>query len=69
MSKKLSYDEAFNELQELVNEIESGKISIDLLSDKVKRASELIHICKNKLSTTEEDVKNILKKLEEGNEA
>lgn len=69
MSKKLSYDEAFNELQELVNEIESGKISIDLLSDKVKRASELIHICKIKLSTTEEDVKNILKKLEEGNEA
>lgn len=68
MTKKMSYDEAFNELQALVNEIESGKISIDQLSDKVKRASELIHICKTKLSTTEEDVKNILKKLEEGNE-
>ncbi len=68
MTKKMSYDEAFNELQALVNEIESGKISIDQLSDKVKKASELIHICKTKLSTTEEDVKNILKKLEEGNE-
>lgn len=68
MTKKMSYDEAFNELQALVNEIESGKISIDQLSDKVKRASELIYICKTKLSTTEEDVKNILKKLEEGNE-
>ncbi len=62
---KLSYTEAFEELQEIVQEIETGEISVDELSVKVKRASELIQICKKKLSSTEEDVNEILKKLEE----
>ena len=47
-----------------MSEIESGEISVDLLSEKVKRAALLIRICKNKLSTTEEEVGKILKELE-----
>lgn len=63
---KTSYDKAFEELQTIVREIEDGEISVDELSEKVKRASELIKICKNKLSSTEEDVNKILKELEQG---
>jgi exodeoxyribonuclease VII small subunit len=37
-----SYAEAFRELQEIVSEIEQGEISVDDLSEKVKRASLLI---------------------------
>ena len=59
-----NYAEAFEELKTIVSEIEQGEISVDLLSEKVKRASELIKICKTKLSTTEEDVNKILKELE-----
>ena len=59
-----SYAEAFRELQDIVTEIEQGEISVDDLSDKVKRASILIRICKDKLSRTEEDVNKILKELE-----
>ncbi len=64
MSKKINYTEAFNELQEIVSEIENGEISVDELSEKVNRASELIKICKNKLYATEGDVNKILKELE-----
>lgn len=64
MTKKISYTEAFEELQQLVEEIESGEISVDELSEKVKRATELIKICKTKLTSTEEDVNKILKELE-----
>lgn len=64
MTKKISYTEAFEELQRLVEEIESGEISVDELSEKVKRATELIKICKTKLTSTEEDVNKILKELE-----
>ncbi|MGB6151408.1 MAG: exodeoxyribonuclease VII small subunit [Pricia sp.] len=66
MSKKdtPNYSEAFKELQEIVGEIEQGEISVDELSEKVKRASLLISICKNKLSTTEEDVNQILRELD-----
>jgi exodeoxyribonuclease VII small subunit len=60
----MKYTEAFEELQRIVAEMEEGNISVDELSIKVKRASELIRICKQKLQATEEDVLQILKELE-----
>ncbi len=64
MTEKLNYTEAFEELQSIVSEIEQGEISVDELSDKVKRAALLIKICKTKLTSTEEDVSKILKELD-----
>ncbi|HLS29861.1 MAG TPA: exodeoxyribonuclease VII small subunit [Flavobacteriaceae bacterium] len=64
MKEKINYTEAFEELQNIVSEIEQGEISVDELSEKVKRAAQLIKICKTKLSTTEENVAEILKELE-----
>lgn len=64
MSKKQTYSDAFAELQQIVADIEDGEISVDELSEKVKRASELIAVCKKKLTSTEEDVNQILKELE-----
>jgi exodeoxyribonuclease VII small subunit len=64
MSDKLSYTSAFEELQKIVSEIEKGEISVDELSEKVKKAAQLIKICKSKLTDTEEDVNRILKELE-----
>jgi exodeoxyribonuclease VII small subunit len=68
MSKEPNYTEAFEELQEIVLEIEQGEISVDKLSEKVKRAAVLIKICKTKLTSTEEDVSKILKELEKSTE-
>lgn len=65
MANEINYTDAFEELQNIVSEIEDGEISVDELSIKVKRASELIKICKNKLTSTEENVNQILKELEE----
>jgi exodeoxyribonuclease VII small subunit len=64
MAEKISYTQAFEELQQIVSEIENGEITVDQLSEKVKRASQLISICRQKLSATEEDVNKILKELE-----
>jgi exodeoxyribonuclease VII small subunit len=59
-----TYTEAFEELQHIVSEIEEGQISVDALSEKVKRAAFLIGICKAKLNSTEQDVNRILKDLD-----
>lgn len=64
MDEKPNYTLAFEELQEIVSEIEKGEITVDELSEKVKRAALLIKICKEKLTTTEEDVNKILKELD-----
>jgi exodeoxyribonuclease VII small subunit len=69
MSEQPNYTEAFEELQTIVTEIEQGEISVDELSEKVKRASYLIKICKSKLHSTEEDVNKILKELDSSNGA
>jgi exodeoxyribonuclease VII small subunit len=68
MSEKITYTQAFEELQAIVEEIEKGQISVDELSEKVKRATFLIKLCQSRLTTTEEDVKQILKELEDGEE-
>lgn len=64
MNNDIKYTDAFDELQRIVSEIESGEISVDELSEKVKRAALLIKICKTKLTTTQEDVDKILRELE-----
>ena len=68
MNEQISYTDAFEELQTIVTEIEQGEISVDELSEKVKRASLLIKICKAKLVSTEEDVNKILKELDGSNQ-
>jgi exodeoxyribonuclease VII small subunit len=65
MSQTPNYKESFEELQQIVSDIEEGDISVDELSDKVKRAAALIKICKKKLSATEADVNAILKELDQ----
>jgi len=68
MNETPNYAQAFEELQNIVSEIENGEISVDELSDKVKRATELIRICKLKLTTTEANVNKILKEIESGDD-
>lgn len=65
MNDEQNYTEAYEELQQIVSEIEHGQISVDELSQKVKRATVLIKICRAKLTATEADVSQILKELEE----
>ena len=59
----MTYTQAFQELQEIVAEIEKGETTVDVLSLKVKRAAELIQICKKTLRETEGDVNAILQEL------
>ncbi len=61
--KQASYEEAMNELQQIVADIENENISVDDLADKIKRATELIEYCQNKLRSTEQDISQTLEKL------
>ncbi len=60
----MTYEQAFKELQDIVRQIENGAIDIDLLSEKVKRAGELIDLCKKKLKKAEDEVNTILKTIQ-----
>lgn len=64
MGNKITYSEAFAELQQIVSEMENSEIGIDLLDAKVKRASALLKICRDKLFKTEQEVLETLKAIE-----
>jgi exodeoxyribonuclease VII small subunit len=64
METNLTYDDAFIELQNISAEIDSESVSVDVLAEKVKRASFLIQYCQSKLKSTEEEVNNIIAQME-----
>ena len=61
----ITYTEAIRELEALLREIEDDGTDIDSLTEKVKRASELIQACKHKLRTAEETINQVFKGMEE----
>lgn len=63
MTQETNYSEAYQELEQIVKDLESDHVSIDILTEKLKRASVLIHICKNKLKATETEVQEIMENL------
>ena len=69
MSNDPGYREALEEIEAIVEEIESESVDIDVLTDRVRRATFLIKLCKAKLKKTDDEVKKVLKEFEEEEEA
>jgi len=62
-NKELTYSQALNELEKIVKEIESEEVDIDILAEKIKRASQILTFCKGKLRTAEDEVKKVLTEM------
>ena len=63
--KKESYTKAIEKLRGIIHDIESGELDVDVLSEKVKEASRLIKLCREKLFKADEEVKKILDTLDQ----
>jgi exodeoxyribonuclease VII small subunit len=63
MTKKATYEDQIEELENIIREIEDESISVDELSAKVKRAAELIRKCQAVLQATSKEVDDILKDM------
>jgi exodeoxyribonuclease VII small subunit len=59
----LTYEQAAQELDLILAELKTDKISIDKLADKVERAAKLASFCSQKLRTTEGKIIEIIEKL------
>ena len=58
-NKKKGFDQAYEELQEIVASLQDDETGIDSLSSKMKRAKELVEFCRDKLREVEEDIESI----------
>jgi exodeoxyribonuclease VII small subunit len=61
METPLTYEAAYAELQEIVTALENETISVDELALKVKRATQLVEFCQQKLKSTEAELDKIIK--------
>ena len=64
MENNLTYEVAMEELKEIALQIDNESVTVDVLAEKVKRASELIEFCQSKLKTTETEINQIIKKMD-----
>jgi len=61
----MTYKEAVSEIDDILGKIENEELDVDELSQRVKRISQLIKFCQDKLHKTETEVEDILKGMEE----
>ncbi|MBQ8593297.1 MAG: exodeoxyribonuclease VII small subunit [Bacteroidaceae bacterium] len=58
--KKESYEQAMEQLEKIVGQMERGELDIDRMGEMLKEAQSLIKICRDKLYKADEEIKKIL---------
>jgi exodeoxyribonuclease VII small subunit len=60
----LGYADAIAELGAILDELERDDLDVDVLGERVKRASELIKLCRGRIAHAQADVDRIVTDLE-----
>ncbi len=68
-SEQLTYSTAVGELDEILAELEDESLDVDILGDRVQRASELISFCRNRINSAQTQVERIVSELEHSSES
>jgi len=59
----MNYDDSITELQEILSSLQNDELSIDDLTNTIKRSTELLELCNSKLKSTEKEVNLVIQKL------
>ena len=59
-AKKETYSQAMERLEKIVRQIDNNELDIDILSEKIKKANEIIAFCKDKLTKADREVEKLL---------
>lgn len=60
--QELKYEDAVRQLETIVDKLENNELGIDQLSTELKKAQQLIKLCKEKLTKTDNEIKKLLDK-------
>lgn len=64
LNQDLTYAAAMKELETIVERLQSPECEIDQLCELTRRSVELLKFCREKLTTTDEDLMKLLENLE-----
>ena len=58
--KDLKYEEAMATLEQIVTRMENNELDLDTMSEELKKAQQLIKLCKDKLTKTDQEIRKLL---------
>jgi exodeoxyribonuclease VII small subunit len=64
VSEEIGYADAMAELGDILAELERDDLDVDVLAERVRRASELITLCRARIARAQADVEGIVTDLE-----
>ena len=59
MAKETKYEMAISQLEEIVERLENNQLGIDEMTAQLKKAQQLIKLCKDRLTKTDEETQKI----------
>ena len=62
--EQVGYGAALEELREILSELESENVDVDLLASRVERAGTLISLCQERLTAAELQVERVVDALD-----
>ena len=63
-NQEASFSVALQELEAILQRIDSDAVDIDALADELRRATELLELCRSKIRKAEVEVDSIVQRLE-----
>lgn len=63
---ELGYADALAELDGILRELESSDVDVDRLAERVSRASQLIGLCRDRISSAEIQIRQVTTDLDAG---
>ena len=58
--KDLKYEEAMATLEQIVARMENNELDLDAMSEQLKKAQQLIKLCQDKLTKTDQEIRKLL---------
>lgn len=68
-TEAIGFSDALAELESILERIDSEEVDVDRLAAELRRAAELLELCREKIHAADLEVTQIVQRLEEAGEA
>lgn len=63
-SADITYVEALAELEHILDELDGDEVDVDVLGARVRRAAELLRLCRDRIASARFEVEQVVAELE-----
>jgi exodeoxyribonuclease VII small subunit len=61
----IGYAQALGELEAILDELEADTVDVDVLADRVRRAAELVRLCRQRIASARVEIEAVVSALDD----